>query len=331
MDQSCDDRRRAQATSSALWKKSLPTTPKAKCTSSGIISISHYDGARGSLERAFNRRHGDRFILRATLQNTPHGSTRSELFFSILQRQCLRDASFCSVGELRAAVLEPFIVASGTDESWPIPSGGLVHRLSDYNLASSSKKGFLKMSYENPQALLDESNPTDQQAQQLCDAIHSLGDYEHVSVRADERPSEHLHRRMHGPVARFSPLGGGEYLCLSFRKHTGPLGTYASFAGDIYALAHDLVTTTRPTSPKMSRFYRQEKRVRALVRLLRGGSASPTINTTIRAFAQIAAKPLVRELRSPVGHPPRRLSCRVVPGARLRVKSAFLTAASSSS
>ena len=27
-------------TSSALWKKSLPTTPKAKCTSSGIISIS---------------------------------------------------------------------------------------------------------------------------------------------------------------------------------------------------------------------------------------------------------------------------------------------------
>ena len=40
------------------------------------------------------------------------------------------------------------------------------------------------------------SKPTDQQAQQLCDAIHSLGDYEHVSVRAERGPSEHLHRRI---------------------------------------------------------------------------------------------------------------------------------------
>ena len=63
------------------------------------------------------------------------------------------------------------------------------------------------------------SKPTDQQAQQLCDAIHSLGDYEHVSVRA-ERGHLNIYTDEYGPVARFSPLGGGEY-GLSFRKHTG--------------------------------------------------------------------------------------------------------------
>ena len=41
-----------------------------------------------------------------------------ELFFSILQRQCLRDASFCSVGELRAAVLE-FIAFWNREKAHP--------------------------------------------------------------------------------------------------------------------------------------------------------------------------------------------------------------------
>ena len=87
------------------------------------------------------------------------------------------------------------------------------------------------------------SKPTDQQAQQLCDAIHSLGDYEHVSVRA-ERGHLNIYPDEYEPVARFSPLGGGEY-GVSFRKHTGRWEPMP-FAGDIYALAHDLVTTLAP-------------------------------------------------------------------------------------
>ncbi len=50
------------------------------------------------------------------------------------------------------------------------------------------------------------SKPTDQQAQQLCDAIHSLGDYEHVRVRA-ERGHLNIYPDEYEPVARFSPLG----------------------------------------------------------------------------------------------------------------------------
>jgi hypothetical protein len=41
-----------------------------------------------------------------------------ELFFSILQRQCLRDASFRSSEELRTAVLE-FIAAWNRDRAHP--------------------------------------------------------------------------------------------------------------------------------------------------------------------------------------------------------------------
>ena len=103
-------------TSSALWKKSLPTTPKAKCTSSGIISISTTTDPwlAGAIS---NRRHGDRFILHYTPK---HASwvNQVELFFSILQRQCLRDASFSSVGELRAAVLE-FIAFWNREKAHP--------------------------------------------------------------------------------------------------------------------------------------------------------------------------------------------------------------------
>ena len=41
-----------------------------------------------------------------------------ELFFSILQRQCLRDASFRSVEDLRTAVRE-FMVAWNRDRAHP--------------------------------------------------------------------------------------------------------------------------------------------------------------------------------------------------------------------
>ncbi len=87
------------------------------------------------------------------------------------------------------------------------------------------------------------SKPTDQEAQRLCDAIRSLGDYEHVRVRA-ERGHLNIYPDEYEPIARFSPLGGGEY-SLSFRKHTGRWEPMP-FAGDISHLAQDLVTTLAP-------------------------------------------------------------------------------------
>ena len=47
------------------------------------------------------------------------------------------------------------------------------------------------------------SKPTDQQAQQLCDAIHALGDYERVRLRA-ERGHLNIYPDEYEPVARFS-------------------------------------------------------------------------------------------------------------------------------
>ena len=87
------------------------------------------------------------------------------------------------------------------------------------------------------------SKPTDQQAQQLCDAIRSLGDYQHVRVRA-ERGHLNIYPDQYEPVARFSPLGGGQY-SLGFRNHTGRWEPMP-FAGDIPHLAKDLVTTLAP-------------------------------------------------------------------------------------
>jgi hypothetical protein len=68
----------------------------------------HFDG-RDQRWTAFNARHGDRFVFHYTPK---HASwvNQVELFFSILQRQCLRDGSFRSTDELRAAVLA-FIAA----------------------------------------------------------------------------------------------------------------------------------------------------------------------------------------------------------------------------
>lgn len=66
---------------------------------------------------AFNARHGNRFVFHYTPK---HASwvNQVELFFSILQRQCLRDASFRSVEELRTAVLE-FIAAWNRERAHP--------------------------------------------------------------------------------------------------------------------------------------------------------------------------------------------------------------------
>ena len=120
--ESCDDRRRAQDLV-RFMEKVAAHYPKGKVHIIWDNLNIHYDGpvARWS---DFNRRHGDRFILHYTPK---HASwvNQVELFFSILQRQCLRDASFCSVGELRAAVLE-FIAAHPfrwTFTGYPLQSG----------------------------------------------------------------------------------------------------------------------------------------------------------------------------------------------------------------
>lgn len=68
----------------------------------------HFDGPDRRWAE-FNARHGDRFVFHYTPK---HASwvNQIELFFSILQRQCLRDGSVRSTQELRTAVLE-FIAA----------------------------------------------------------------------------------------------------------------------------------------------------------------------------------------------------------------------------
>jgi len=76
----------------------------------------HFDGA-DQRWTAFNTRHGHRFVFHYTPK---HASwvNQVELFFSILQRQCLRDASFRSIEELRTGVLE-FIAAWNRDRAHP--------------------------------------------------------------------------------------------------------------------------------------------------------------------------------------------------------------------
>lgn len=76
----------------------------------------HFDGEERRWS-AFNARHGQRFVFHYTPK---HASwvNQVELFFSLLQRQCLRDASFRSSEELRTAVLQ-FIAAWNRDRAHP--------------------------------------------------------------------------------------------------------------------------------------------------------------------------------------------------------------------
>ena len=76
----------------------------------------HYDGA-DQRWTAFNQRQGQRFVFHYTPK---HASwvNQVELFFSLLQRQCLRDASFGSSDALRTAVLA-FIAAWNRDRAHP--------------------------------------------------------------------------------------------------------------------------------------------------------------------------------------------------------------------
>jgi transposase len=76
----------------------------------------HFDGA-AQRWTAFNARHGGRFVFHYTPK---HASwvNQVELFFSILQRQCLRRGSFRSTAELRMAV-ETFLAAWNRDRAHP--------------------------------------------------------------------------------------------------------------------------------------------------------------------------------------------------------------------
>lgn len=89
----------------------------------------------------------------------------------------------------------------------------------------------------------DPSPPTAAEADELRRAIQALGDYAHVSVRAARG---HLNILIGDgePVARFTPLGGGQY-GLSFHSHTGRW-EQMPFVGDLTRLAHDLVGTLGP-------------------------------------------------------------------------------------
>ena len=101
--ESCNDRRTAQDLVDFMENLAVHY-PKTRVHIIWDNLNIHYDGADGRWS-AFNRRHGYRFVFHYTPK---HASwvNQVELFFSILQRQCLRDASFRSVEELRAAVLE---------------------------------------------------------------------------------------------------------------------------------------------------------------------------------------------------------------------------------
>jgi hypothetical protein len=88
--------------------------------------------------------------------------------------------------------------------------------------------------------LRSRSKPTDEVAERLRAAIHSVGDYKHVQVRA-ERGHLNIYADEFDPVARLTPLGGGEY-GLSFRNHHGRWEPMP-FAGTIRELAQVIVTT----------------------------------------------------------------------------------------
>jgi transposase-like protein len=82
----------------------------AKCYPTGTVHVIwdclniHFDGVDERWHK-FNARHSQRFVFHYTPK---HASwvNQVELFFSILQRQCLRHGSFKSSAELRATVLE---------------------------------------------------------------------------------------------------------------------------------------------------------------------------------------------------------------------------------
>ncbi len=81
------------------------------------------------------------------------------------------------------------------------------------------------------------------EADALQRALHALGDYAHVAVRA-ERGHLNLFVDDRAPVARVTPLGANQY-GLSFHSHTGQWEKMP-FVGELVPLAHDLIAVLGP-------------------------------------------------------------------------------------
>lgn len=97
------------------------------------------------------------------------------------------------------------------------------------------------MMTRRPRTRLTPISPRD--AETLQRAVHALGDYAQVSVRA-ERGHLNIFIDDGAPVARFTPLGGHQF-GLSFHSHTGRWEPMP-FVGEIIPLAHDLVIALGP-------------------------------------------------------------------------------------
>ena len=80
--------------------------------------------------------------------------------------------------------------------------------------------------------------PTQADAEKLAEAIHNLGDFAHVRIRLARGHLEICPDK--DPVARATPLGGGQY-GLSFRSHTGRWERMP-FTRPLEALADDIVS-----------------------------------------------------------------------------------------
>ena len=81
------------------------------------------------------------------------------------------------------------------------------------------------------------------EAAALQRALHALGAYAHVAVRA-ERGHLNLFIDDDAPVARVTPIGANQY-GLSFHSHTGRWEKLPCI-GALVPLAHDLVTVLGP-------------------------------------------------------------------------------------
>lgn len=82
-----------------------------------------------------------------------------------------------------------------------------------------------------------------QAAEQLQASVHAMGDYAHVTIRA-ERGHLVVYIDDDELVARLTPLGDGQY-GLSFRAHTGRW-EQTPFTGELSKIATTMVDTLGP-------------------------------------------------------------------------------------
>lgn len=157
-----------------------------------------------------------------------------DLFFSILQMQCLRDGSLGWVKELRTALLD--FIAFGTGNR-RIPFGGHSPAIR-YNPGSSFERPLERCAMKTRKRS-SKNKPTVREAELLCGAIRSSGDYAHVTVRA-QRGHLNVYAGDEEPVARLTPLGAGRY-GLSFRNHSGRWEPMP-FAGNMQEMTQSLVS-----------------------------------------------------------------------------------------